>query len=169
MENLQTHLKNFIDYNIDTPEFTLKNQFLPARLVNIIDGDSIVVILPVFNNYYKYHVRIDGIDTCEMKSKSESNKNLAIKARDELLELITKHKHHSNINKTEIKDILLNDLFIVYLYCKDFDKYGRLLADVYTDQYKTTLISKHLIDKKLAYIYTGETKLTENQQIETLE
>ena len=36
-----------------------------------------------------------------------------------------------------IAQILNENIFIVYLQCKDFDKYGRLLADVYTDHKKS--------------------------------
>ena len=162
---------NFNNYDIHTPEFTLDKSFIPGRLVDIIDGDSLVIILPVFNSYYKYHVRINGIDTCEMKSKNQDNKILALKARLELLCLITqdtKQEYDINITRTDIKRILNESVFLVYLECKDFDKYGRLLADVYTDKTKTIMLSQHLLDKHLAYVYTGATKLTETEQVEIM-
>jgi endonuclease YncB( thermonuclease family) len=170
---------NFNNYDINTPEFTLDKSFIPGRLVDIIDGDSLVIILPVFNSYYKYHVRINGIDTCEMKSKNQDNKILALKARLELLCLITqdtkqytkqytKQEYDINITRTDIKRILNESVFLVYLECKDFDKYGRLLADVYTDKTKTIMLSQHLLDKHLAYVYTGATKLKETEQVEIM-
>jgi endonuclease YncB( thermonuclease family) len=162
---------NFNNYDIHTPEFTLDKSFIPGRLVDIIDGDSLVIILPVFNSYYKYHVRINGIDTCEMKSKNQDNKILALKARLELLCLITqdtKQEYDINITRTDIKRILNESVFLVYLECKDFDKYGRLLADVYTDKTKTIMLSQHLLDKHLAYVYTGATKLKETEQVEIM-
>ena len=109
---------NFNNYDINTSEFTLDGSFIPGRLVDIIDGDSLVIILPVFNSYYKYHVRINGIDTCEMKSKNQDNKILALKARLELLCLITqdtKQEYDINITRTDIKRILNESVFLVYL------------------------------------------------------
>lgn len=162
------YMSNFKDYDIHTTEFTLNGSFLPGRLVDIIDGDSVVVILPVFNNYYKYHVRINGIDTCEIKSKNDTNKTLALKARCELLKLVTKQEFDINISKPEIKSVLDKEVLVVYLDCKEFDKYGRLLANVFIDCSKTVSLAEYLLDRGLAYVYTGETKLTENEQKEIM-
>jgi hypothetical protein len=106
-----------------------------------------------------------------MKSKNQDNKILALKARLELLCLITqdtKQEYDINITRTDIKRILNESVFLVYLECKDFDKYGRLLADVYTDKTKTIMLSQHLLDKHLAYVYTGATKLKETEQVEIM-
>lgn len=177
MESLSLYLDNFKNYDINTQEFTLTGKFLPARLVDIIDGDSLVVILPVFDSYYKYHVRINGIDTCEIKSKNQDNKILALQARLELLCLITqskttnttqKQEYDINITRTDIKRILNESVFLVYLECKEFDKYGRLLADVYTDSIKSVCLSNYLLDKNLAYVYTGATKLKETEQLDIM-
>ena len=160
---------DFSCYDIHTQPFTLNGQFIPCRLVDIIDGDSLVVILPVFNNYYKYHIRINGIDTCEIKSHNIQNKNLALQARLEILCLITNEQHtDTSITRNDIKTSLNNQVYILYLDCKDFDKYGRLLADVYIDFNKNISISKHLLSKHLAYIYNGDTKLTENEQLDII-
>jgi endonuclease YncB( thermonuclease family) len=177
MDNLSKEY-NFKNYDIHTSEFTLRGSFLPGRLVDIIDGDSLVIILPVFDSYYKYHVRINGIDTCEMKSKNQDNKTLALQARLELLCLITQdtnthtnpntNQYDINITRTDIKKILNESVFLVYLECKDFDKYGRLLADVYTDHNKSVCLSNYLLDKHLAYVYTGATKLKETEQLDIM-
>lgn len=171
MESLSLHLDNLKKYDINTQEFTLSEKFLPGRLVDIIDGDSLVIILPVFNSYYKYHVRVNGIDTCEIKSKNQDNKTLALQARLELLNLITQNtqqEYNINITRTDIKRILNESVFLVYLECKDFDKYGRLLADVYTDKTKSIMLSQYLLDKHLAYPYTGATKLKETEQLDIM-
>ena len=48
------------------------------------------------------------------------------------------------------------DKFII-IKCGKFDKYGRLLADVY-DENKTEHINKWLIDSGFANVYDGGTK-----------
>lgn len=161
------NVNEFSKYNFDnTNQFTLNGTSLTGRLVDIIDGDSLVIILKVFGNYYKYNVRIMGIDTCEIKSKNQENKRLALEARCELLRLITNdHNHISSLPKNEIRKILDTNLFLVNLECYDFDKYGRLLADIY---FNNISLSKHLLDNKLAYVYTGNTKLSEEEQVNFL-
>ena len=112
---------DFTGCSIHTPEFTLSGFNTTGRLVDIIDGDSVSIILPMFNNFYKYHIRLSGIDTCEMRSKNEKCKNLAIKARDTLLELVTRSKTRSE-TRHEIRDILDRNVVIVFVKCLDFDK-----------------------------------------------
>ena len=162
---------DFSKYNIKTDQFTLNGMCTTGRLVDIIDGDSLSIILPVFENYYRYNVRINGIDTCELKSKNEANKKLALQARSCLLKLITKNDYPITLTRSEIKQILNENIFIVYLECLDFDKYGRLLAEIYTIKNDTLDVSfsQHLLDNNLAYKYTGQTKLTETEQLDVME
>jgi endonuclease YncB( thermonuclease family) len=165
MKSDQQH--DFSKYDIKTPEFTLNGTCTIGRLVDIIDGDSLSIILPVFNNYYRYSVRINGIDTCELKSKNQENKTLALQARSCLLKLVTGTDYPITCSRQEIKQILNKNVFLVYLNCLNFDKYGRLLAEIYTDS--DVSFSKHLLDNKLAYKYTGQTKLTEIEQIDVMD
>jgi hypothetical protein len=59
---------------------------------------------------------------------------------------------------------------LVKIKCGDFDKYGRLLAEIYTIKNDTQDISfsQHLLYNNLAYKYTGQTKLTESEQLDIL-
>lgn len=156
---------DFTRCSIHTPQFTLRGLNTPGRLVDIIDGDSVSIVLPVFNNFYKYNIRLSGIDTCEMRSKNEKCRNLAIKARDKLLELVTVGNEIHRETRHEIHEILDKDVVIVFVECLDFDKYGRLLANVFFDKIN---LSEYLIKHKLAYHYTGHTKLTEDEQLKIL-
>lgn len=159
---------DFANYDLSTPEFTLNGYCLNGRLVDIIDGDSLVIILPVLGNFYKYHVRINGIDTCEMKSKCEQNKRLALMARSKILNVVTGKTFNYDIDRKTIQNILGEHIYVLYLECCDFDKYGRLLAEVYMDNSKEVSFSEHLVTNKLAYRYTGDTKLTEPEQLQIL-
>jgi endonuclease YncB( thermonuclease family) len=157
---------DFTGCSIRTPEFTLRGLNTMGRLVDIIDGDSVSIVLPVFNSFYKYNIRLSGIDTCEMRSKNEKCRNLAIKARDTLLGLVTGVGEKTHLEtRSEIHEILDKDMVIVYVECLDFDKYGRLLANVFFDKIN---LSEYLLQHKLAYSYTGHTKLTEQEQLEML-
>lgn len=165
-------MENFNDYN--TPSFSFNGLNCISRVVDITDGDTIKTIINFKNDYYKVIIRLFNIDTCETKSKNDSNKNLGIQAKKRVYNIITNNTIDDN-NNINIKKIIKNDLnnncYYIYIKCYDFDKYGRVLADIYkteNDSINNNSISNMLINEKLAYIYTGKTKLTEEEQIELL-
>jgi len=150
-------------------DFSLKNQYIPARVVDIYDGDTITCVLNIFNQYFRFHIRLSEIDTCEMKSKEVTNKKLAYEARNRLFNLITSKHITENDKRKEVRKILNEEVYMIHLLCDDFDKYGRLLGWVFpykTFQYDTKKSFNHqLINENLAYFYKGDTKLTEEEQI----
>lgn len=165
-------MEKFNDYN--TPSFSFNGLNCISRVVDITDGDTIKTIINFKNDYYKVILRLFNIDTCETKSKNDNNKNLGIQAKKRVYNIITNNTIDDN-NNTNIKKIIKNDLnnncYYIYIKCYDFDKYGRVLADIYkteNDCINNNSISNILINEKLAYIYTGKTKLTEEEQIELL-
>lgn len=109
-------------------------------VIKVYDGDTITIAtkLPLIDdeNYYRFSVRLRGIDTPEMKTTNEDEKEIALLAKDHVTSLI--------YNKT----IQLQDI--------DYDKYGRLLAKVY---YEGNNISDSLLEKRLALAYDGGTKV----------
>lgn len=172
-ENKQELEELFKKYdNTTTPHFSLNGQKLWGRVVSLYDGDTLTVALNIFSGVYKFSVRMNGIDTCEMKSKNDKNKELAKNARSRLLSLITgKYLAETSTwnDRRKINNVLNKGMYFVWVECHDFDKYGRLLANIYTDEKSTECFSKVLIKEKLAYEYKGDTKLTEEEQVECLE
>jgi len=158
-------MENFNDIN--TPLFSFNGVNGMSRVVDITDGDTIKAIINFKDNYYKIIVRLNDIDTCETKSKCEENKNLGIEAKKRLFNLITNKTIDSN-DKKLIKQELHNNCYLIYLKCYDFDKYGRVLGDIYQNENDNISFSSILIKEKLAYVYGGKTKLTEKEQIELL-
>lgn len=161
------------DFN-STLEFSLNNKYLLCRVVDIYDGDTCTCILPLFGNFFKFTVRLAGIDTCEIKSKSEINKELAYKARMELFNYVTNNlgtKKNINLYATrnELRKLLNENIYLVHILCGEFDKYGRLLGWLFDPRFlitnTTESFNQKLIDTKLAYKYEGKTKLTEDDQV----
>lgn len=153
--------KIFEKYDKHTEHFSLNGINIYGRVVDIIDGDSLNIVIPVFDNYYKFNVRLNGIDTSEIKSKNEENRNMGKMARIRLGQLLINQLINDFI---EIKEYISNNIVIVWLECLKFDKYGRLLANIYLVDNKEKSLSKILIEEKLAYEYNGGTKLTEEEQ-----
>lgn len=145
----------------DAPKFSLQGRHV-ARIVSIHDGDTFTCVIPLESSFYKFSVRIDGIDTAEMTSKNTLLKTKALLARGRLFQLFTE----TNIDTFEWKKRDFDDYFAKYyttvqIECKEMDKYGRVLADV-------SDFSNILVREKLAYMYNGGTKLTEDEQIKML-
>lgn len=163
-------------YNIhNTNEFTLNNIFTEARVIDIYDGDTCTCIIPLFNNYYQFKIRLADIDTCEKKSKNAENKLYALNAKKRLCHLVSNDfcDIDINISKNDLITKLNDKCYIIKIKCSIFDKYGRLLAWLFpNNSNKNESIENSfnyiLIREKLAYKYDGGTKLTEEEQIKLL-
>ena len=138
IEGLKDKTKENTDY------MTLENNEYTAKIVYIYDGDTMHVVFKEFGQYFRWNCRISGVDTPELRTKNENEKELGYKVRDVL------------------REKLMNQ--IVKIRCGEFDKYGRLLIDVYMpNKYKnpekeTQMLSEWLIENKYAYAYDGGTK-----------
>lgn len=120
------------------------SQFVPpvyaGRVVKVYDGDTITLaaMIPCMGNEpFKFSVRLRGIDTPEMKTKDEDEREAAVIARDAVASMI--------------------DGKIVSLADVATDKYGRLLADVIMPSSGRSL-SEWLIEQRHAVAYDGGTK-----------
>jgi micrococcal nuclease len=123
-----------------TNKFSLNGYKTFAKCVHAYDGDTIHVVfkMPHSNDCYKWVIRMMGIDTPEIKSKNTYEKQLAVKARDFLRNLI--------LDK------------IIIIECLDFDKYGRLLGNLFIEGNEKS-ISNMMIEKGFAKAYDGGTKI----------
>jgi len=161
--DIKTKLENATK---DIPEFSLCGMSLNGKVVELYDGDTCKIILPLNNVFYKFDCRLCGIDTPEIKpSLTKPNREkeivMAKTARNELLKLIclnNKCLENINITKKKIETTLKENKNLVTVKCLEFDKYGRLLVELYgTNQTKS--FNKILVDKNLAVEYDGGTKI----------
>lgn len=129
-----------------------------CRLIDVVDGDTIVCVIPLWGQYFKFNVRLNGIDTCEIKSKDQILRERAIKAREYVVRRLLNSQNISDRKGTQRH--LQETVVFVYLHCYDFDKYGRLLADVYVDEKSKITLSDEMLHEKLAYPYDGCKKTT---------
>jgi len=150
----------FSQHGNETEFFEIDFSTTIARLVDVYDGDTITVVMKVFGNFYKFHVRLAGIDTCEMRSKCEWNRQHAIKARNRLFCLATGVEVDGSIS---IKSYLDTHVTFVELTKCGQDKYSRLLCRV-RDVSGSIDFADILVEERLAYQYKGDRKLTEDEQ-----
>ena len=120
----------------DTVEFTFPIN--GGRVIKVYDGDTITIAakLPFDNSpLYRLSVRLNGIDTPEIKGKTDDEKTAAKQVKDALSNLI--------LNKrVSLKNV-------------QTEKYGRILADVYIGELH---INQWLITEKYAVKYDGGTQ-----------
>ena len=124
-------------YDNKTSTFTLKDSTIEAKCVDVYDGDTVTIIYEneSDNCVYKSSVRIRGIDAPEMRTKNKIEKEVALKAKEEMTNLVYQ------------KYIKLENI--------DYDKYGRILADIYI---KNINVSEYMVNKRLGIKYDGGTK-----------
>jgi micrococcal nuclease len=111
-----------------------------GRVIKVYDGDTFTLACclngdSTLERYYRFSVRLAGIDTPEMKSRNATEKSLATAAQ------------------TALSRLILNQ--VVELRNVKFEKYGRLLADVYVGNIH---VNQYMIDNKHAVYYDGGTK-----------
>jgi endonuclease YncB( thermonuclease family) len=139
--------------------FNLNGYVCKAKILRCHDADTITIALQFMGTFYKFIVRLAGIDSFELKSENEILRNKAIIARNKLLDLLT----GNTISKYEYSETYFKEhVIIVDIHCNRFDKYGRLLGEIFIDGIN---VNKYLLDNGLAYVYSGGTKLTDNQQL----
>lgn len=128
-----------VDWNDvhDAPNFNsiFKDYETTAKVESVYDGDSIRIIFPLNGVLYKWNCRLYGIDTPEIRTKCEIEKEFGLKVRDMLRKRILRK--------------------VINVKCHELDKYGRLLIDVFCEDNN---INEWLINENCAFKYDGGKK-----------
>ena len=109
-----------------------------SKVISVYDGDTFRVDIdslpPIVGK--NIPIRLNGVDTPEIRGKCQYEKDLALKARDFVRNKLA-----------NAKEIKLSKL--------QRGKYFRVVADVYVDGVS---LEQELLDNELAYKYTGGKK-----------
>jgi micrococcal nuclease len=122
----------------DTVEFTFP--IVGGRVIKVYDADTITIAskLPYDKSpMYRLSVRLNGIDTPEIKGKGISDEE----------------KESAKLARDYVSDLVLNK--VVRLENIQSEKYGRILADVYIGD---IYLNELLIKERYAVKYDGGTK-----------
>jgi endonuclease YncB( thermonuclease family) len=110
-----------------------------SNVISVYDGDTFRVdinsLSPIAGK--NIPIRVNGVDTPEIRGKCPYEKKLAYKAKDFVMNKLLKAK------RIELKNIQRG-------------KYFRIVADVYVDGVS---LEQELLDRGLAYKYSGKKKL----------
>ena len=133
-------IKKLENLNLDSCEyFSFDGIETYAKVCKVYDGDTVTILFDYHGEIIKLSCRLLGIDTPELRSNNQKEKEYAIKARDYLANLI--------LDK------------VVMVKFKKFDKYGRPLIVLYKRGIiAKTNINKLMIKEKYALSYDGGKK-----------
>jgi micrococcal nuclease len=119
--------------------FTFEGRKCEGKVVSVYDGDTVKIVIPLTDKepdrLYRWNCRLINIDTPELRTKNKKEKEFGKQVRDFLKEKI--------LDK------------VVTVSCLDFDKYGRLLVELFINDES---INNWLIDKGYAKKYDGGKK-----------
>jgi len=111
-----------------------------SKVISVYDGDTFRVDInslpPIVGK--NIAIRVNGVDTPEIRGKCQYEKNLALEARDFV-----------RVKLANAKEIKLTNL--------QRGKYFRVVANVLVDGVS---LERELLDNKLAYEYSGGKKLS---------
>jgi len=150
-QKLNDSVNSNVDAEMDAATYENLPTFMPeiktAKIVRVYDGDTVTIATRIqidgkeIPKIFRFSLRLRGIDSPELKTKNQTEKALAIQSRDALSNLI--------LGK------------IMTIENVDYDKYGRILADMITPD--GVNVSQWMIDNGLAVKYDGGTKHRPNE------
>lgn len=149
----------------DTHEYSLKGINIYGKVVNVYDGDTVHIVFKVNDMLIRYNCRLIGIDSPEICpknikdiAKKEQEIKCAIDSRNYLINKVSGQKIEDTISKKEIKELCGKAQKLVWIKCYDFDKYGRLLVEIYENETDAISINQEMINNKIVVAYDGGTK-----------
>ena len=124
-----------------------------GKVVRVYDGDTCSIVFYNESKLVKYRCRLMGINCPEIKCVDNETKEKGINARNYLISLVTDCKIDENIkSQKEIQKILDTNKKLIEIECFNFDKYGRLLVNIYCSENKCIneqiLLNGHAIKYK---------------------
>ena len=143
---------------------------MQGRLVSVHDGDTHTYVVELYpGDFYRFTVRVAGIDTPELKSTDPTLAGKASSARSRVADMLRGRNTPAEeaSNGECVRASLEKEPCIVTLVCHGNDKYNRQLADVWSLD-GTINVASELIKERLAYAYQGGRKFTEDDQLRQL-
>lgn len=114
--------------------------FYKAKVMDVIDGDTLDLMIDLgFNVHHSIRVRLNGINTPESRTTDVREKALGLQAKAYTKDWTIRHPE---VYVSTVKD--------------KKEKFGRILARIYSDTDKTACLNDDLIDSGNARAYNGE-------------
>lgn len=154
-------------------QFDLSGVRAEAKILNIVDGDTLDIA---------FYLRLDELTRERLKGRGKEKKKY--------VPMLTRHREHggfiryrTRINGIDVAEhdtaqgqfaiLLLTEYFeslenIIYVQFNSFDKYGRALADIYSDSNFINQINEKLINMNVVELNQIIIEGIENEEIENV-
>lgn len=142
-------------------KFDLDGSRMWVRLINAHDGDTMTVGFEFASQFYRTNVRLIGLDTPEIRSKDPNEKLLAVQARNRVLNWAAPALFEVDgmYEEKQVMEKLKQTPVVLFVECREGDKYGRPLVKVFKTSVATDSINDMLLQDNQADTYEGGTKL----------
>ena len=147
-------------------EFTLNDTYIQGKVVDVYDGDTLRIVLNINDKLIKYNCRmllIDSPEICPKNIEDLHERELeifsAVKSRNYLIKhVINEPIINTKLSKNDIKELCAKSTKLIWVKCFKFEKYGRLLVELYNSENDIISINQLMIDNKYALKYDGKKK-----------
>lgn len=134
---------NWDNVDIGVEKFSLKDYNTMGKCVKVYDGDTVHLAFVFGGMLYRWVCRLEGVDTPELRTSNEKEKEMGYMVKSKLEEKI--------LGK------------VINVCCGEFDKYGRLLVKLYIpgvcdEEVSSECVNSWLIENGYAYSYDGGKK-----------
>ena len=116
--------------------------FYQSKVLHVVDGDTLDLMIDLgFNVHHQIRVRLYGVDTPESRTTNLVEKAAGLKSKEFVTQWVAKYPY----------------AFIQTLKDKN-EKYGRILANMYSDEARTNCLNTELVSSGFAKAYFGDKK-----------
>ena len=116
--------------------------FYQTKVLHVVDGDTLDLMIDLgFNVHHQIRVRLYGVDTPESRTTNLVEKAAGLKSKEFVARWVAKYPY----------------AFIQTLKDKN-EKYGRILANMYSDEARTNCLNTELVSSGFAKAYFGDKK-----------
>jgi endonuclease YncB( thermonuclease family) len=146
----------------NTAEMSLKGRTVTAKVVDVYDGDTFTAITEVLDGHpCVVHVRLRGVDACEMRARDPAEKTAAVCAKRYLVDLLAGTQVETEVADCRKKlrayfEDESNPCFVTLVGTGN-DKYGRAVCDVMNSGGFD--VASQLLSAGMVRAYDGRTQL----------
>ena len=113
-----------------------------AKVLGVVDGDTVDLLVDVgFDIHFQIRVRLHGVNTPESRTTNKLEKAAGLKAKE-----FVKHWVEEN------------PVVFINTIADKKEKFGRILAKIYSDEKLSSCLNEELITRGFAKAYFGEKK-----------
>jgi len=141
--------------NNDVEEFSLRGKEFIGKVVDVYDGDTCKIVFYLKDDLIKFTCRLYGINAPELKPlKTKENRLEEIEnGKKAKYKLISYCCGCESVDDKNCDELIDRNNTLVKIKCHDWDKYGRLLVELFKYDENNICFNEKLIEDGLVKKY----------------